>query len=242
MYDKYVFDGYKQLITIKCPKNMNVKDLRNWWIEHAERVKIIKKLKLYAIYFRIDFTFGPDPTFDGYEEMWFDYLEDLRKAYESNIWQKELINMEENNLYRAENFQGIWQEGNIVKLKGCEKIPTSPGCHRHIGGLKRPYNWSRKEVKNWFYNHAIKALDEEGAMSVPGIVWYTHSFSIVNAPYGPPFVDAICGNWMYSLDEMKKAFNSEKMKSQNDHGSEVWDYYDSKQAQIIEAEQFIIKK
>jgi hypothetical protein len=217
-------------------------ELKDWWFEHADRVKTLNNLNFYAIYLVIDYTFGPPIWFDGYEEMWFDSLEELKKAYNSEIWQKELLNMEKHDLFRPGNFQGVWEEGFYVKLKGYNKIPTKADCHRHFGGLKRPYNMTKKDLKDWFYAHAIRALDSEGYMRVPGIIWYTHSFSVTMSPYGPPFADAFCGNWMLDLKGLIKTFESEEMRSQNDHGAEAWDYNDRSQAQIVESVQFVIKK
>ena len=80
MYENYKADGYKQLITLTCPPNITKKDLRNWWFEHSERVRKLPALKFYAIYFNVEDKPAPPPSFDSYEELRFDSLDDLKNT------------------------------------------------------------------------------------------------------------------------------------------------------------------
>jgi len=52
MYDKYVKNGYSQLIALKSPGDMTRRNLKKWWFEHAERVIKIKRSKIihYSFY------------------------------------------------------------------------------------------------------------------------------------------------------------------------------------------------
>lgn len=241
MYDLYIKNGYKQLITLKCPLVMGKENLKKWWFEHAQRVKKLPGLKLYTVIFTEEETFGPPKPFDGFEEMWFESIGDLRNAYYSKIWQKEIAQMDKDYLYHPQYFQGIWEEGYIVKMTGLTAgIPKSKGLIRLFGGLKRKQNMSLKQIKDWYYLHATMALDKDGKMTIPGIIGYTHSFSIIS-PYGPSFVDAICGNWWLNLEEIKRDFKYSNMLSQVEHGKESWDYNDLKEAQMTWGEQYIIE-
>jgi hypothetical protein len=240
MYDQYVKDGYRQLITLRCPPGMSKNDLKKWWFDHAERVKIIPGLKLYTIVFTEEETFGPPKPFDGFEVMWFETLKDLESAYKTDIWQKELDSMESKWLFHSAYFQGIWLEGHIVRMKGQKtEVPTQKGLIRLFGALKKLPGMTASELKDWYHLHATMALDEEGRITIPGIIGYTHSFAI-RSPYGPPFVDAVCGNWWKNLEEIKRDFTESKMTSQVDHGEATWDYNDLKQAQMTWGEQFVI--
>lgn len=240
MYNVYIKDGYKQLITLSCLPGMSKENLKKWWFEHAKRVKKIPGLKLYTVVFTEEETFGPPKPFDGFEEMWFKTLEELKTAYESDIWQKELDLMESEWLYHPSYFHGIWEEGHIIKMTGLKtEVPTEKGLIRLFGALKCLPGMSKKELKDWYHLHAEMALDENGYMTIPGIIGYTHSFT-VRSPYGPSFVDAVCGNWWKNLDEIKRDFAAPKMSSQVEHGEATWDYNDLKQAQMTWGEQFVI--
>lgn len=240
MLEQYKEDGYKQLITLKCPPGMTKEDLRRWWFEHAKRCKDIKNLKLYTVVFTEEETFGPQKPFDGFEEMWFETLDDLKEAFESSIWQKELYDMALKWLYHPSYFQGIWEEGYIVKMTGFKtEIPTKKGLIRLFGALKCLPGMSRQEIKEWYHLHATMALDSEGRMTIPGIIGYSHSFCI-NSPYGPSFVDAVCGNWWETLEGIKKDFRDSDMTSQVEHGKATWDYNNLEQAQMTWGEQFVI--
>jgi hypothetical protein len=239
--DKYIKDGYKQLITLKCPPSLKKEMLKEWWFEHADRSKKLKGLKLYTIVFTEEETFGPPKPFDGFEEMWFKSMEGLVSAYESNIWQRELASMEDNWLYHQKYFQGIWEEGYIVKMSNIKsEVPNKKGLIRLFGAVKRLPGMTKEELKEWYHLHATMALDKNGAMTIPGIIGYTHSFAI-RSPYGPSFVDAICGNWWNSLDEIKRDFKYSKMASQVDHGEATWDYNNLEQAQMTWGEQHVVE-
>ena len=240
MYDKYIENGYSQLITLKCPNDMNKKDLKKWWVNHAKRVKKLPGLRLYTIVFTEKETFGPPKPFDGFEEVFFDTLDDLKEAYSSSIWQKEIILMEDEYLYHPLYFKGVWLESNIVKITDLKtEVPSKSGIIRLFGALKRHKNMTKKELKDWYHLHATMALNKNGAMTIPGIIGYTHSFAITS-PYGPAFIDAVCGNWWNSLKEIKRDFNAPKMSSQVDHGKATWDYNNLNQAQMTWGEQFVI--
>jgi len=241
MFDQYVKDGFKQLITLKCPPRMTKDDLEKWWFEHANRAKKMKGLKLYTVIFTEEETFGPPKPFDGFEEMWFKSLDDLKEAYASAIWQKELDDMEKKYLYHPSYFQGIWEEGHIVKMTGIKtEIPTKKGLIRLFGALKCLPGMTKEELKEWYHLHATMALDKEGRMTIPGIIGYSHSFSI-RSPYGPSFVDAVCGNWWNSLEEIKRDFKYSNMTSQVEHGKATWDYNDLEQSQMTWGEQHVIE-
>ena len=241
-YENYIEDGYKQLITLSCPPKMAKEELRKWWLEeHAQRVKKLPGLKLYTVVFTEEKTFGPPKPFDGFEEMWFETLDDLKKAYESDLWQQEIEHMEDKYLYRPLYFQGGWLEGFNVKMTGQKtEVPTKKGLIRLLGSVKRLPGMTKKEIKDWYYMHAMRALDENGAMTtIPGIIGYTHSFAI-RSPYGPNFGDACCGNWWYNLEEIERDFSAPKMSSQSEHSKELWDFNDLNQTQITWGEQFVI--
>ena len=148
--------------------------------------------------------------------------------------------MEKKHLYRPEYFQGTWLEGNVVKMKGYEKIPTHKGCYRLFGSVKRPSTMTRKDLKDWFYNLAMRVIDSNGVMQVPGIIWWTHDYNLINSPYGPSFADCVASDWYYSFDEIKKEAENELMKAQFAYGLETIDFNDPKVFQSGWAEQFVI--
>ena len=78
-------------------------------------------------------------------------------------------------------------------------------------------------------------------MKVPQILYYIHDYSMVNSPYGPPFVDNLGAMWYNSLDALKESFYSDIMKYQEDHGQIVYDFHDILSTQVAWAEQFVVE-
>jgi hypothetical protein len=240
MYDLYFRNGYSQLICLKCPSDMTKENLKKWCFNHAERVKKLPGLKLYTIFFTGEETFGYPKSFDVFEEMFFDTIDDLKESYSSIIWQNELMHMEDEYLYHPLYFQGVWLESNIVKMTNQKtEVPNRSGIIRLSSALKRHKHMTKKELKDWFHFHAKMALDQDGRITIPGIIGYTHSFAITS-PYGPSLIDAISGNWWESLEKIKRDMSGSKMSSQLDHGKETWDYNDLNQVQMVCGEQIVV--
>ena len=232
MYDLYQKDGYRQLITLKCPEYMSKKELKDWWFKHAERVKKMKGLKWYTVCFTIDSinysdgSEGQKPPFDGYEEMWFSSLDELKEASDSKIMKDELFNITNIMFKDPELFHGLWAEGNIIKMDGLISPPKQKGCYRIFGGCRRRQGMTKKDLKDWYYQHATRVIDGKGKMIIPEIIGYTHNFLISDSPFGPPLVDAYCNNWWSSLAEMKKSFAGDLWKSQLEDREDHLDTFD----------------
>jgi hypothetical protein len=232
-YPLYQPDGYRQLITFKSPPGMGEEELKGWIADHAERAKRLPGLKWYTLCFvfgPIDYadgTPGQPPPFDAYEEMYFDSLEDLRQAYQSNLMQSELKEMVKRGLFDTEDFRrGVWAEANIVKMKGLSSPPTQKDCARIFGGCKRAEGMSRKDLKDWYYGHAERVIDTDGRMIIPEIIGYIHNFTLEDSPFGPPFVDAYCNNWWATREDMFMTLAGEIWRGQLEHREEHIDAYD----------------
>lgn len=246
MYSLYQEDGFRQLITLKCPPHMSKKELKDWWFKHAEKAKNLKGLKWYTVCFtigRIEYSNGSQgqqPPFDGYEEMWFPTLDILKEAFNSKIMKDGLSDMSNYKLDGPEFFHGLWAEGNIVKMKGLTSPPKQKGCYRLFGGCKCRSGMSKKELKDWYHQHAERVIDEKGKMIIPEIIGYTHNFSIDGSPFGQPLVDAYGNNWWSSLDEMKKTLAGDIWKSQLEDREDHLDTYDKSLFIGAVAEEYII--
>ena len=254
MYKNYKQSGYKQLIVLKRPEEVNCKMFSEWFLEHASKVKKIDGLKFYAIYPVYDPSkigppyYGPSPSyweptpFDAFEVMWFDTFKSLKKAYESDIWQQQLKEMENLNLYRLENFQGVWGQLFTVGMKGLDKVLTKKGTFVHLGILKNPSfrKYNRKAIKDFGYEHATNIIDKDGYNTVPEIFFYTHAYSLIDSPYGAPFVDLMSMMWYESLEELKKSFVSDTMEKQEVHGEIVFDFHDTSITRVAWSEQLMM--
>jgi len=240
MYDLYKKAGYRQIITLKAPGSMSKKELMNWWFDRAEKIKHIPKINWYTVNFTLDCSpFGP-PAFDGYEELWFSTLEDLNSAYNNIIMQNGFEEMKEEGLYDKKLMQAAWMRENIVELKGYDKIPDREGMVRLTGICKQPPDMTKKDLMDWFYQHAARVIDEKGRMIIPGIRWYTHCFSI-KSPFGESNIDGCAENWWDSLEEIKKDFDGEVMKSQLDDREGAIDAVDPSYFQGIWSDENVIK-
>jgi len=239
MYDLYKKADYRQIITIKCPVGMSQDELKKWWFARAERVKKLSGLKWYTLCFPLDCSPFGEPAFDGYEEMWFGSFDDLNNAYESRLMKTEMKDISDRGLDAPELFQAGWLEENIVTLKGYDSIPKNQNMIRLTGICKLPPSMTKKDLKDWFYQHAARVIDKDGFMLVPGIRWYTHCFAI-DSPFGTPKIDGCAENWWETLAEIKRDFDSEIMQSQLDDREENIDIADPSYFQGIWAEEFII--
>jgi hypothetical protein len=206
--------------------------LKKWLFGHSERVKYLPGLRWYTLCFTlggIDYSDGSpgEPIqFDVFEEMYFESFDDLKRAYDSNIMQSELKIMAENKLDDPDIFHGIWAEANIIVMKGLSSPPKINNCARIFGGCKRTGEMSKKDLKDWYYSHAERVLDEEGRMIIPEIIGYIHNFSLDDSPFGKPFVDAYCNNWWKSVEEMNKTFSGDIWQGQLEHREDHIDAYD----------------
>lgn len=239
MYDLYKKADFRQIITIKCPNGMKVDELKRWWFSRAQRMKNLPNLKWYTICFSLDCSPFGTPAFDGYEEIWFGSLEELKRAYNSDIMKKELEDISSQKLDDPILFQAGWLEENIVLIKGYNKIPDKKGMIRLTGICKRTPKMTKKDLKDWFYQHAARVISKDGYMIIPGIRWYTHCFAI-DSPFGPPKIDGCAENWWESLQEIKRDFDGDVMKSQLEDREEKIDIVDPSYFQGAWAEEFII--
>ena len=108
---------YRQMGTIKTPPHMTKKDLKDWWFEHARRFKHLERMKWYTVLFTLeDNPFGP-PPFDGYAEIWFESLDDLKHAFYSDTEQEALEHVKEYGLSDPKYLQGVWAEEYIIELE-----------------------------------------------------------------------------------------------------------------------------
>jgi hypothetical protein len=232
MYRYYQPDGYRQLITLKCPKGMGRDELNEWFMKHAEKMKYISGLTWYTLCFTfntIDYADGSPGqplAFDAYEELYFKSLDDLKNAYSSDVMQTELGEMSGRGLTDPELFHGVWAEANIITMKGLVSPPKQRGCARIFGGCKRAGDMSKKDLKDWYYAHAERVLDEEGRMIIPEIIGYIHNFSLEDSPFGEPFVDAYCNNWWETREDMFKTFDGDLWKGQLVHREDHIDAFD----------------
>ena len=122
-------------------------------------------------------------------------------------------------------FHGVWAEANIIKMKGLISPPKQRDCARIFGGCKRAGDMSKKDLKDWYYGHAERVLDDEGRMIIPEIIGYIHNFSLEDSPFGEPFVDAYCNNWWATKEDMFKTFNGDIWKRQLEHREDHIDVY-----------------
>jgi hypothetical protein len=188
-------------------------------LEYTKITKKLQKLRLYTVCFTLesvdysDGTPGNPLQFDGFEELCFNSLDDLKKAYQSEVMKESFADMSKRGFDNPELFHGVWAEANVIKMKGLRSPPKQKGCYRIFGGCKRALGMSKKELKDWYYQHAACLINNERRMIILEIIGYIHSFSLNDSPFGPPFVDAYCSNWWASLEDMRKTFNSNIWKS-----------------------------
>lgn len=240
MYELYNKADYKQMFTIKCPADVTREELKDWWFGHAEKMKRLPGLKWYTVLFSLEPSPFGEPAFDGFEELWFGSLDALKEAYRTDIMKSELRDIKKRGFDDPALFQAAWLEENIVSLKGYDSIPDKKNMARLTGICKRPPDMSKKDLKDWFYQHAARVIDEEGRMIVPGIRWYTHCFSVDDTPFGPSSFGGCAENWWDSLDEMKRDFDGDVMKSQLEDREENIDVVDPSYFQGIWADEYII--
>ena len=107
---------FRQMGTIKTPPGMTKQELRDWWFEHARRFKHLERMKWYTVLFTLeDNPFGP-PPFDGYAEIWFESLDDLKIAFESGTEQAALDHVKEYGLWDPRYIQEVWAEEHVIHL------------------------------------------------------------------------------------------------------------------------------
>jgi|GEM_PF-2468926 len=240
MYEKYQKAGYRQMMTITCPPSLSHDDFRGWWFDHAEVMKSLPGLKWYTVLFSLhDSPFGP-PAFDGFEELWFSTLADLERAFDTDIMRGELQNIKAHSFNDPSSYQAVWLEEHIIPLKGYERIPNRKNMVRLTGICKLPPSMKKRDLKDWFHQHAARVIDDEGAMIIPGIRWYTHCFALDQSPFDPAPFYGCAENWWDSLEEMKRDFDGEIMKSQLEDREDNIDIVDPSYFQGIWADEFII--
>ncbi|MCL5073731.1 MAG: hypothetical protein M1308_22990 [Actinobacteria bacterium] len=240
MYDLYKKSDYRQIITLKRPGNVSNDGFKEWWFERADKIKNIPGIKWYTINFTLDCSPFGKPSFDGFEEIWFGSVNELIMAYEHEIMRNSFKDIKQNGFDRPELMQAAWLEENIVTLKGYSKIPDRKDMVRLTGICSQPPNMSRKDLIDWFYQHAARVIDSNGRMIIPGIRWYTHSFSIYS-PFGKSRIDGCAENWWETLAEIKEDFNGEIMQSQLEDREKAIDVIDPSYFQGVWAEEFVIK-
>jgi hypothetical protein len=233
MYKHYQPDGYRQLITLSCPSNIKREDFRVWFLEHSERVKYLPGLKWYTLCFTfdtIDYSDGSPGRplqFDFYEELYFASLNDLKKAYGSDLMKQELKDMAGNGLVSPDYMRGVWAEANIIKMNGLVSPPKQKNCARIFGGCKCTDRMTKRKLKDWYHAHADRVIDHEGSMIITEIIGYIHNFTIEDSPFGKPFVDAYCNNWWATKEDMLKTFKGDVWNGQLEHREEHIDIQDS---------------
>jgi len=73
---------------VKRPPTMTIEELHKWWLgPHAEIAKGLPGLRKYVVSLAVD---GPENAiqgiqYDGMAEMWFDSMDDIRKAQASSV-------------------------------------------------------------------------------------------------------------------------------------------------------------
>ena len=107
---------YRQMGMIKTPPHMTKKDRKDWWFEHAIRFKHLERMKWYTVLFTLeDNPFGA-PPFDGYAEIWFESLDDLKQAFYSDTEQEALKHVREYGLFDPKYLQSVWAEEYVIEL------------------------------------------------------------------------------------------------------------------------------
>ncbi len=213
MYDLYREADYRQIMTVRRPPSLGAEDLKDWFLSHAERMRKLPGLKWYTILFTVEGSPFGSPPFDAYEDLWFSSREDLEKAYRSRIMEKERVEMHARKLDEPSRFQAAWMRENIVAMRGYDSIPARDSV-RMVGICKRPPSMTPKALKDWYYQHAARVIDSEGRMIIPGIRWYTHCFILADSPFTPVPFEGCAENWWDTLEEMRRDFDGEIMKSQ----------------------------
>jgi hypothetical protein len=239
MYPLYKEADYRQIMTLKRPASYTRADLEHWFLQHAQRMSKLPGLKWYTVLFTVEGSPFGAPPFDAYEDIWFGSLADLQAAYQSATMQRELEELRARKLDEPARFQAAWMRENIVTMKGYDCIPAKDSV-RLVGICTKPPKMSRQALKDWFYQHAARVIDREGRMIIPGIRWYTHSFLIDESPYKPHRLDGCAENWWDTLEEMKRDFEGEVMKSQLRDREENIDIVDPSYFQGAWAEEHII--
>lgn len=88
----------KYVAMFKRPPNMTVEQLRKWWLgPHATISKRLPGLRKYAINFVVS-TPSDEPEYDGFSEIIFDSLDDLRRALASSAMAEARKDVEEQGL------------------------------------------------------------------------------------------------------------------------------------------------
>ena len=232
MYKHYRPDGYRQLITLSCPPDMSREDLKDFFLKHSERSKYLPGLKWYTLCFTFDTidysdgSSGQPLQFDFFEEMYFESLDDLKNANRSDLMQQELKNMADNGLKGPGIMRGVWAEANIIMMKGLASPPKQRDCARIFGGCKCTSSMTKKDLKDWYYAHADRVINDEGRMIIPEIIGYIHNFTLDDSPFGEPFVDAYCNNWWATKEDMFKTFKGDIWNRQLVHREEHIDIQD----------------
>lgn len=239
MYELYKKADFRQIMTIKCPEGMEKDELKKWWLNRADKLKKLPSLKWYTVNFSLDCSPFGELKFDGFEELWFGSVNELIMAHEHSIMKEAFTDVKNNNLDKPGFMQIAWLEENIVTLKGYEKIPGREGMVRLTGICTQPPDMTRKELIEWFYQHAARVIDDTGKMIIPGIRWYTHCFSI-NSPFGKSNIDGCAENWWDSLEEIKRDFEGEVMKSQLEDREEAIDAVSPDYFQGAWSEEYVI--
>jgi len=104
----------KWIPLVKRPPTMTVEELREWWLgPHAEIAKGLPGLKKYVISLAVD---GPEKAiqgiqYDGIAEMWFDTMDDIRKAQNSSVFAELGKDVMEHNVTVTEE---IYTEEHLI--------------------------------------------------------------------------------------------------------------------------------
>lgn len=240
MYKLYKKAKYRQIMTLKCPENLDKESFKQWWFERTDKIKNAPGIKWYTLNFTLDCSPFGKPAFDGFEEIWFDSVNDLIMAYEHEIMKEGFKDIKKQGLGSPETMQAAWLEENIVTLKGYSEIPSKNKMVRLTGICTQPPNMSRKDLIDWFYQHAARVIDKDGRMIIPGIKWYTHCFAIYS-PFEKSNIDGCAENWWYSLEEIKKDFEGDVMQSQLEDREQNIDVIDPAYFQGVWSDEFVIK-
>ena len=140
MYELYQEADHKQMITIKRPEGMGKDSFKEWWFDHAMKLKTLPGLKWYTILFSLETSpFGP-PAFDGFEELWFGSMKELEDAYNTDIMQNELENIRKHGVHRIQHSRFNFFMFIFLDLSFNLIVVITGNCH---GIFKRSIDWDK---------------------------------------------------------------------------------------------------
>lgn len=236
MYKKGI---YRQMGLLKKPSHMTRKDFEDWLLNiHAEKGKFLPNLKRYSYCLTLDSipSLNP-PYYDAFAEAWFDSLDSLKEANDSDVMKGQIEDVEKH--YKGEEsklVKVIWAKEYIIDLPGDGKeAPNNKEMYCQMGHLKCPSHMTQEDLKDWWLNtHA------ETGKFLEDLRWYTVLFTLKDSPFGTPSFDGYAEVWFDNFEALKDSFKSDIMKTQFEdvkkHGLD-----DPALHKIVIAKQFLIE-